>query len=84
MKHVTAAAAQRNFRSVMEQLYIDQEPVTIVSDDEQAAVMMLMEDWNRIQETLYLQMFGMAQVIHAAAAEPLEDGTPAEEVDFGV
>jgi prevent-host-death family protein len=84
MKHVTAAAAQKNFHSVMERLYADQEPVTIVSDDEQAAVMVSMEDWNRIQETLYLQMFGMAELIHAAAAESLEDGTPAEEVDFGV
>ena len=36
---------------------------------------------NAAQETLYLS--GMADAIHAAAAEPLEDGTPAEEVDFG-
>jgi len=84
MKHVTVAAAQKDFRSVMERLYADQEPVTIVSDDERVAVMVSIEDWNRIQETLYLQMFGMEDIIHAAAAEPLEEGTPADEVDFGV
>jgi len=42
-----------------------------------------MEEWSGIQETLYLQSIpGMVESIGAAAAEPLEDGVDASEVDF--
>jgi len=44
-----------------------------------------MEEWRGIQETIYLQSIpGMVESTKAAAGEPLEDGIPASEVDFGI
>ncbi|GHS89629.1 hypothetical protein FACS189487_10230 [Campylobacterota bacterium] len=42
-----------------------------------------MEAWSGIQETIYLQSIPqMEQSIHDAAAESIEDGIDAAEVDF--
>ena len=52
--------------------------MTIVSDDSRAAVIISMEEWSGIQETLYLNSIpGMVESIKEAAAEPLELGIPA-------
>ena len=75
MKHITANTAQRDFADVFENVTRYNEPITIVSDDNQVAVMLSMEEWSGIQETLFLQSIpGMVKAIKDAAAEPLEDG----------
>ena len=85
MQHITANTAQKNFSGLMGSVTRHNEPVTIVSDNDGAVVLLSMAEWSGIQETLYLQSFsGMSESIKAAAAEPLEDGIPASEVDFGV
>jgi PHD/YefM family antitoxin component YafN of YafNO toxin-antitoxin module len=85
MKHVTAATAQKNFDILLNNVTRYNEPVTIISNDDQAAILLSMEEWRGIQETLYLQSIpGMVESIKAAAAEPLEFGVPASEVDFNV
>ena len=85
MEHLTAANARKNFDAVLGNVARFHEPVTIVSDDNNVAVIVSMDEWNSIQETLYLQSIpGMTESIKAAAAEPLEYGIPATEVDFGV
>jgi len=41
------------------------------------------EDWRAIEETLYLhQVPGLVESIHRAAAEPLEEGTRLEDLDW--
>ena len=83
MKHVTANTARSDFYSIFEDVTRDNEPVTIVSDSNQVAVLISMEEWNGIQETLYLSSIpGMVESILAADAEHIEDGTPASEVDL--
>ena len=85
MKHITANTARKNFDGLLDDVTRYNEPVTIVSDNDKAAVIISMEEWSGIQETLYLQSIpGMVESIKAAAAEPLKDGTPASEVDFDV
>ena len=85
MKHITTNAAQRNFIDIFESVTRYNEPITIVSDDSQVAVLLSMDEWNGIQETLYLQSIpGMVKSIKDAAAEPLEDGIDASEVIFDV
>jgi prevent-host-death family protein len=85
MKHISAHAAQRDFSELMNSVTIYNEPVTIVSDDDKSAVLLSLEEWSGIQETLYLQLIpGMAESIKFAASEPLTDGIPASEVNFGV
>ena len=85
MQHITANTARNNFDGLLDTVIRYNEPVTIVSDNDKVAVLLSMEEWSGIQETLYLQSIpGMVESIKAAAAEPLEDGIPASEVDFDV
>ena len=85
MRHITANTARGDFLSILECVTRYNEPVTIVSDDDQVAVLMSMEEWSGIQETLYLHSIpGMVQSIKDAAAEPLSEGVDASEVDFDV
>ena len=85
MRHITANSAQKDFNSVLDNVTRYKEPVTIVSDDNKVAVLLSMDEWSGIQETLYLSSIpGMVQSIKAAAAEPLSDGTDATEVSFDV
>jgi prevent-host-death family protein len=85
MQHITANTARKDFDHLLDNVTRYHEPVTIVSDDDKVAVMISMEEWRGIQETMYLQAIpGMVESILTAAAEPLEDGVAASEVDFGV
>ena len=85
MRHITASTAQSNFTDILDDVTRHNEPVTIVSDDDKVAVLLSMDEWSGIQETLYLQSFpGLVASIKAAAAEPLTDGVDASEVDFDV
>ena len=81
MKHVTANTAQKNFGRLLDDVTRYNEPVTVVSDDDKVAVIVCMEEWRGLLGTLHLQSI---QSIKAAAAEPLEDGIPASEVDWDV
>lgn len=85
MKHLTVNAARKDFEAILGDVVRFHEPVTVVLDDKNVAVIISIDEWNSIQETLYLHSIpGMTESIKAAAAEPLEYGTPASEVDFGV
>jgi prevent-host-death family protein len=84
MRHITANTAREDFNHVLESVTRFNEPVAIVSDDDKVAVMVSMEEWRGIQETIYLQTIpGMVDSIKTAAAESLTDGIAASEVDFG-
>ena len=85
MKHLTANTAVNDFYNLLDDVTRCNEPVTIVSDTNQVAVLVSMEEWNGIQETLYLSSIpGMVKSIRAADNESLDDGIPASEVDWGV
>lgn len=85
MQHMTANSAQKDFNHLLETVTQHNEPVTIVSDDNKVAVLVSMQEWRNIQETMYLQSIpGMVESIKAGAAEPLEDCIPASEVNFDV
>ena len=85
MKHLTANSARENFDVMLDDVARFNEPVTIVSDDNKAAVVVSMDEWSSIQETLYLHSIpGMVESIKAADDEPLELGIPVSEIDFNV
>ena len=85
MRHVTANTAQRDFGSILDSVALYNESITIVSDDDKVGVLISMDEWRGIQETLYLQSIpGMVKSIKEAAAEALEDGVDASMVDFDV
>jgi prevent-host-death family protein len=85
MTHITANTAQKDFRNILDTVTRYNEPITIVSDDNKVGVLLSMEEWRGIQETLYLQSIpGMVKSIKEAAAESLEDGIDASEVNWDV
>lgn len=85
MKHITANTAGSDFYNILDSVTRFNEPVTIVSDTDQVAVLISMDEWSGIQETLYLASIpGMVDSIKAAAAESLDDGIPASEVNWDV
>ena len=85
MQHITVSTAKKDFSSIFENATRYNESITIVSDDSQAAVLLNMEEWNGIQETLcLLSIPGMVKTIKDAANEPPEDGIEASEIIFDV
>lgn len=57
--------------------------VVSISTKDGNAVLMSEEDYRALMETVYLMSVpGMAQRLKAAAAEPVEEGVDAEEVDW--
>ena len=85
MKHMTASTFKNDFNSVLDEVTRYNEPVTIVSETDQVAVLISIEEWNGLQETIYLSSIpGMVEAIKAADAESYDDGIDASEVDWGV
>jgi len=85
MRHITANTAQKDFENVFANVTRFNEPVVIISDDDKTEVLLSMEEWNSIQETLYLYFIpSMVKLIKDAAAEPLEDGVDADMVNWDV
>ena len=81
MKHLTASIAAKNFDSMLDDVTRYHEPVTIVSDDSRVAVIISMDEWNSIQETLYLNSIpGMAESIQEGRGTPLAECVPISEV----
>ena len=85
MQYATVESAQKELNSIIDTILQFDEPVTIVSNENKAIVLISMEEWHGIQETLYLQsIHGMVESIKAAAAEPLESGIDANEINWDV
>lgn len=82
MESMNITNARTNFYKLVSDVSTTHIPVEIVGKDA-SAVLISKEDWNAIQETLYLQSIpGMMESINKGAAEPLEDCTPEEEIDW--
>ena len=73
MNLLTASEARTNLYRLMDQTAQSHEPVTITGK-RNSAVLVSMEDWQAIQETLYLLAVpGMGASIKAGMAEPVDD-----------
>jgi len=84
MKHVTANTARHDFDNMLDEVIEYGETVSIATD-KGAAILVSLEEWSGIQETLYLQSIpGMVESIKSAAREPLEDGVDVSELDYSV
>lgn len=80
MAVMTAADAATNFFKLMDFARQSHEPV-IISGESNNVVLVSEEDWNAIQETLYLcSIPGMKESILSARNEPLTESV--EELDW--
>ena len=76
MTATTLTRAQKNLGQLIADVY-DSIPVIIASDDGKNDVLVPEEEWNSMQETLYLYSIpGMVESIIEAGQEPLSEYTP--------
>lgn len=77
MTATTLARAQENLEQLISDVNDNSIPVIIATDDGRNAVLISEDDWNSLQETLYLYSIpGMVESIKAAEREPLSEYTP--------
>ena len=77
MTATTLTRAQKNLGQLIADVNDSSIPVIIASDDGKNAVLVSEEDWNSMQETLYLYSIpGMVESIIEAGQEPLSEYTP--------
>ncbi|MBQ7559445.1 MAG: type II toxin-antitoxin system Phd/YefM family antitoxin [Synergistaceae bacterium] len=78
MTAITAQKAYEKFFQLLSDVNDSSTPIIIVNDDENKnAVLVSEDDWNSLQETLYLYSIpGMVESIIKAGKEPLSEYTP--------
>jgi prevent-host-death family protein len=77
---LTASEARANLYRLIDQTAESHQPIHI-SGKRQSAVLLCAEDWQAIQETLYLlSVPGMRESIKEGMAEPLSESAP--ELDW--
>ena len=65
MNVINPTKARTNFYKLLKQINITHEPIQIMSEKgDTNAVIISMDDWNAIQETLYLQSVGVLDRIN--------------------
>jgi prevent-host-death family protein len=80
MPAITASEARSNLYRLIDEAAASHEPVTITGK-RNSAVLIASEDWNAIQETMYLlSVPGMREAIRAGMAEPVD--TCATDLDW--
>lgn len=82
MDLLSVREARDNLYRLIDEVAEHHKPIAI-SGKRNDAILLSKEDWEAIQETLYLSSIpGMAESIHKAAAEPIEDCTAVEDLDW--
>ena len=83
MDAISITKARANLYQTVAEVNEYSKPITITNNRGKNAVLVSEDDWNAIQETLYLNSIpGMTESILESRKEPLEDCTiydPAEE-----
>ena len=82
MDSISAEEARASLYQLIDKVSEHSKPI-VISGEKNGAVLVSREDWDAIQETIYLTSIpGMTQSIKEAAAEPIEDCTPLEDIDW--
>ena len=82
MKPFTVREVRDNLYRLIDEVAQSHQPITI-KGKRNDAVLISREDWEAISETIYLNSIpGMTESIKSAATEPLEKGTPLDELEW--
>lgn len=77
MQTLTASEARANLYRLMDQTAESHQPI-VIAGKRSNSVLLSAEDWDAIQETLFLLSIpGMRESIKAGMEEPLESGSKA-------
>ncbi len=80
MTAINATTARKNLYQLISDVNTNSTPVTITNSRGKNAVLLSEDDWNAIQETLYLNSVpGMTESIIEAKNEPIEEAAVYEE-----
>lgn len=84
MKSVSITNARQNIFNIIEQIILNSEPIQITSKKGDVVILSL-EDWSAIQETLYLlSVPGMRESILEGSNEPLEECKSLEDIGWDI
>jgi antitoxin YefM len=82
METITISQPQFDFAKLIADINQKHQPI-LIQETTGKAVLISEQEWNEIQETLYLQSIpGMVESIHLAAATPIEECIDLEDVDW--
>lgn len=74
MKAINVTQARANLFQLIASVNANSEPITLTNSKGKNAVLVGEDDWNSIQETLYLMSIpGMRESLLEASKEPLEE-----------
>ncbi len=74
MTAISVTRARENIYQILSEVNDSSQPITITNNRGKNGVLISEDDWNAIQETLYLNSIpGMAESIIKAGKEPLEE-----------
>ena len=83
MRETTANKFRHHLASEVDRCSTNHEVLRVTRRSGENFVVLSESDWRAIEETLYLNQFpGLVDSIHRAAQEPLEQGTPLEELEW--
>jgi len=83
MKETTANHFRENLKSEVDRVVQSHEVLRVTRRRGGDFVVLSADDWEAVAETLYLNQFpGMVESIENAAAEPIEEGTPLQDLDW--
>lgn len=84
MKTVPVTNARQDIFNIIEQTIVNSEPIQITSKKGDV-VMLSLEDWSAIQETLYLlQIPGMRESILEGSKEPIDECKSLEDIGWNI
>ena len=83
MNTINITNARQNLFQLVADVNVGFNPITIVNNKGKNAVLIGEDDWNAIQETLYLNSVpGMAESLLKGKNTPLEDCLSEDEVEW--
>lgn len=83
MTSINVTKARENIYQMIADVNANSQPITITNNRGKNAVLISEDDWNAIQETIYLNSIpGMAESIISGGNAPLEDCLSEDEVEW--
>ncbi|MDK9706634.1 MAG: type II toxin-antitoxin system Phd/YefM family antitoxin [Desulforhopalus sp.] len=83
MLETTANEFRKTLKEKVDSCIKNHEVLRVKRKNGENFVILGEDDWSAIEETLYLNRVpGLVESIHAAALEPLAEGTPLERIDW--
>ena len=83
MSETTSNIFRKTLKSQVDNAIANHEVLKVKRRNGENFVVIGEKDWKAIEETLYINQFpGLVESIHEADKEPIEEGTPLEELDW--